>query len=45
MKIRRPTTDNDIAVYGNGVFMIRLFRGMLLLRILLQQINTFIQIN
>ena len=27
MKIRRPTTDKEMAVYGNGVFMIRLFRG------------------
>ena len=28
MKIRRPTTDNEIAVYGNGVFIV-IYRNVL----------------
>jgi hypothetical protein len=28
MKIRRPTTDNEIAVYGNGVFIV-IYRDVL----------------
>ena len=28
MKIRRPITDNEIAVYGNGVFIV-IYRNVL----------------
>ena len=33
MKIRRPTTDKEIAVYGNGVFIV-IYREVLRLYII-----------